>query len=149
MHIRRQVAGFITAIVLMVCFTLWLLWLWWPAPFFFMPDERVEYQQQSYQLFAYGTLRNRLVRKLVTGRDVKVTVDELAGFERQGLNIVANEAAVTAGVRMQVSKRQMQRLDRYERLGLRYCRFQVFLTSGEQAWVYQRLNGEGCEQQQQ
>ncbi|SEA57000.1 Gamma-glutamyl cyclotransferase, AIG2-like [Alkalimonas amylolytica] len=133
----------------MVSLTLWLLWLWWPAPFFFTPDESVEYQQPSYQLFAYGTLRNRFVRKLVTGGDVKVTVDELAGFEREGLNIVANEAAVTVGVRMQVSKRQMQRLDRYERLGLRYCRFQVFLTSGEQAWVYQRLNGEGCEQQQQ
>lgn len=139
--IKPLLMAFVAA-VLVTGFFWWLLWLRLLGPFGYSLPEGMQYQQHSYQLFVYGTLRNRWLRWVIIGQDVAVTADGLPGFQKQGLTVVANQAAVTSGLRLEVSARQLQRLDRYERLGQRYCRFKVSLLSGESAWVYQRMTEE-------
>lgn len=109
------------------------------GPIGYSAPERFEYTETSYQVFAYGTLKHPWVRRFILGRSVEVTVDQLTGYERQGLDLREDAEAVTVGVRFWVDATEMQRLDRYEQLGVRYRREEVVLASGSHAWVYRRL----------
>lgn len=123
-----------------VVLTAWLLlWLYLLGPVGYAPPERLDYSAEPYKVFVYGTLKQPWVRRFIIGRSVEVTVDKLSGYQRQGLNLVEETEAVTIGLRFVVNATEMQRLDRYERLGVRYQREQLVLDSSTQAWVYRRI----------
>jgi gamma-glutamylcyclotransferase (GGCT)/AIG2-like uncharacterized protein YtfP len=82
------------------------------------------------------------VRRLVTGEQIESTAASLSGFRREGLDLVADPDAVTRGELLSVTPESLRRLDRYERLGIRYERILVPLTSDEQVWVYMRIRAD-------
>jgi gamma-glutamylcyclotransferase (GGCT)/AIG2-like uncharacterized protein YtfP len=96
-----------------------------------------------HRVFAYGTLRRPVVRWLVIGRHAPTEPAALAGYLRQGLDIVPQAGARTAGEVFVVDADELRRLDRYERLGVRYERLAVTLEDGSTAWVYRLLEPRG------
>lgn len=122
---------------------LWQLMSWWQ----FESPLSLGYQQSHYQVFVYGTLKQPLIRRLIVGAQIEAVPAQLEGFQKSGLTIVPQVDGVVAGYLITLTATQMQRVDRYERLGVRYCRFEVVLASGKIAWVYQRLESDNCEQE--
>jgi len=120
-----------------------LLWLWWTlfSPWGYVPPEDVSAVDATVQqqVFAYGTLRQPVVRWLVVGRSVATDAATLPGFRQRGRNVVAQPGAQTRGEVFTVDADELRRLDRYERLGVRYQRRRLQLASGRSAWVYLRL----------
>ena len=94
---------------------------------------------RQHRLFVYGTLTHGWVRWLVTGEKIVSTPARLPGFRREGLDLVAAPTAVTQGELLEVSPTSLRRLDRYERLGIRYERVRLTLEDGKEAWVYTRI----------
>ncbi|WP_035572741.1 gamma-glutamylcyclotransferase family protein [Halomonas halocynthiae] len=120
-----------------------LLWLWLTllSPWTYQQPEGLPAMPESQQqVFVYGTLTHAPVRWLVYGRTGNPVAAQLAGFERQGLDLAPNAHAQVNGLLLNVNVNELRRLDRYERLGVRYERVRVRLSEGQQAWVYQRLN---------
>ena len=121
-----------------------LAWLWFSlfSPWGYAPPPGLPpiAQDETHQVFAYGTLRQPLVRWLVLGRRVATHEAALPGFRQRGRNVVAQAGALTRGEVFTVDADELRRLDRYERLGIRYRRSRQQLTSGTSAWVYQRLD---------
>lgn len=118
-------------------------WFWWTlfSPFGYHPPADLEpiVPNREYRVFAFGTLRSPLVRLLVIGRRVPTTPATLPHYERLGLDIRPLPHALTPGVVFTVSARELLRLDRYERRGVRYRRLELPLNDDSLAWVYQRL----------
>ncbi|MDX1588012.1 MAG: gamma-glutamylcyclotransferase family protein [Oleiphilaceae bacterium] len=137
-------------LLLALAFYLWLILL---SPFGYEPPEQsVALQEgQHHGLFVYGTLRNPLVRLLVTGQWVESTPARVQGYRREGLNLVPDDDASVAGELLWIQTDTLQRLDRYERLGERYQRRRLppeqtsiegtapEAYTGEPVWFYQRL----------
>ena len=124
--------------VLALPFLFWLVWL---SPFLYeyprdwrMPDTDVQ-----HPVFVYGTLRSPAVRWLVLGRVGQPDQYTLPGYERQGLDLIRQPGARVEGLLLRVTARELKRLDRYERVGVRYERVRVRGPSGELVWLYQRL----------
>jgi len=118
-------------------------WGWWTfvSPYNYSPPNSivVEADAGAQRVFAYGTLRNPLVRLLIIRESTDPTPAYLPGYRKQGLDIVKVDSAKTDGVVFSVTPQGLRRLDRYERLGERYQRLQLTLADGKTAWVYQRL----------
>lgn len=93
----------------------------------------------AQRVFAYGTLRNALVRRIVVGRHVRTGQAELPGYRKQGLDLRAQAEASVEGEVFMVEADELRRLDRYERVGVRYERFEGVLGDGSRAWVYRRI----------
>lgn len=131
--------GLILALALLVIGS----WSWWTfvSPYNYSPPSSavIEVAAGEQRVFAYGTLRNPLVRLLITRELTTATPAQLPGYRKQGLDIIEADAEKTAGEVFTVTPEGLQRLDRYERLGERYQRIELTLTDGEPAWVYQRL----------
>lgn len=115
-------------------------WLTLLSPFLYHPPQELAAidSDRPHRVFAYGTLRQPLVRWLVVGDAVPAREAVLPGYTRQGLDISPREGGETEGVIFTVDASQLRRLDRYERLGIRYRRMEVVLEDGRRAWVYQR-----------
>lgn len=118
-------------------------WLWFTllSPFGHhppdgWPDISVDHE---HRVFAYGTLRRPWVRWLVTGQRFESQPAILPGYRKHGLDIIPDPAAHTPGVVFIVSPDALRRLDRYERIGVRYERVVLRLSDGEPAWVYRRI----------
>jgi gamma-glutamylcyclotransferase (GGCT)/AIG2-like uncharacterized protein YtfP len=92
-----------------------------------------------HTVFVYGTLRNRLVRRVVIGRSVEVRPATLPGYRKEGLDVVPEPGSHTTGLVFEVGGVALRRLDRYERVGVRYVRIERVLADGTPAWVYRRL----------
>jgi gamma-glutamylcyclotransferase (GGCT)/AIG2-like uncharacterized protein YtfP len=118
-------------------------WGWWifVSPFNYSSpiSTAVEINAGEQRVFAYGTLRNPLVRLLITRELTDPAPAHLPGYRKQGLDIIEVESAKTDGVVFTVTPQGLRRLDRYERVGERYHRLQLTLADGKPAWVYQRL----------
>lgn len=118
-------------------------WLWFNllSPWGYDPPVNLAPMatQDEYRVFAYGTLRQPLVRWLVIGRQVPSLPATLPDYRKQGLNLTPQPGVHTQGEVFVVDAGEMQRLDRYERLGIRYRRSQMELLSGTKAWVYFRM----------
>lgn len=134
------------AAVLMVIIAVYL-WLMLVAPFgyqypeaYYPPQEvgAMEEAGDSQRVFVYGTLRYRLVRGLIIRGASDPRPAVLEGYKRQGLDIEPQPGASVEGLLLTVNARQLRRLDRYERLGVRYERERVSLKDGTTAWVYRR-----------
>ena len=118
-------------------------WSWWTfvSPHAYSPPSfsGIELDAGDQRVFAYGTLRNPLVRLFITRELTDTTPAHLPGYRKRGLDIIEAEADKTTGVVFSVTPQGLRRLDRYERLGERYHRVELTLADGEPAWVYQRL----------
>lgn len=116
------------------------LWLTMLSPWFYeRPAHLPDIEQRTHHVFVYGTLRYSAVRWLVMGASGKPEPAQLNGFERDGLDLSPSANSHVEGVVLTVTTDQLARLDRYERLGIRYERIEQTLDDGTTAWVYVRL----------
>ncbi|PMR75613.1 gamma-glutamylcyclotransferase family protein [Billgrantia endophytica] len=122
-----------------------LAWLWLTmlSPFTYdRPDHLPDVDGGPHEVFVYGTLRFAPVRWVVMGRAGETRSAILEDFRRDGLDIAEAPEEQVEGKVVVVSDRELERLDRYERLGIRYGRMNRRLADGSEAWVYQRLADE-------
>ncbi len=134
---RTRLVWVTSGLVLLLPVYLWLILL---SPFFYTPpDDLPALQEGTHRVFAFGTLKSPWVRFLVMGRAGVTEEASLPGKRREGLNIIADPAAQTPGLVFEVNASELARLDRYERLGVRYERVKMALNDGSRAWVYRRL----------
>lgn len=126
------------AIMLLVALYLWFILL---SPYGFqIPEEYREIDaDRDHRVFVYGTLRSPWVRRLVMGRGGEAEPARLLGYSKEALDIVPDPEGSTEGYIITVSAEELRRLDRYERLGIRYERFKMELEDGRRAWVYRRM----------
>ncbi|SEG65589.1 gamma-glutamylcyclotransferase family protein [Marinobacterium lutimaris] len=94
----------------------------------------------QHSVFVYGTLRSPLVRWLVIGRNPETRTTTLTGFRKEGLDLETDSGSGVNGDLFHVSADELKRLDRYERLGIRYRRVEIELGDGSRAWVYLRIH---------
>src|SRR5699024_904616 len=114
------------------------LWLTMLSPLTYeRPAELPPVAQGEHLVFVYGTLRQPLVRWWVFGRTDSVEAAQLQGFRRTGLDRERSANTTVKGLILTVSHEELQRLDRYERVGIRYERRIETLEDGREAWVYQ------------
>lgn len=116
-------------------------WLVLLGPYGYEPPDTPAAIDESrmHTVFVYGTLRNRLVRRVVIGHSVEVRPATLPGYRKEGLDIVPEPGSHTMGLVFEVGSVALRRLDRYERVGIRYQRIELVLEDGTPAWVYRRL----------
>ena len=133
---RRLLAGVLAAVAMV--FGWWLVML---SPFLYDPPGgpvAID-ADRAHAVFAYGTLRSPLLRWAVTGGAGQARAAVLPGYRREGLNVRPVVDERVEGVVFEVDARALRRLDRYERLGVRYERVERELLDGTRAWVYRRL----------
>lgn len=129
----------LTLVSLPLAAAFWL-WLTMLSPFTYeRPDHLPAIAEGPHAVFVYGTLRSSLVRWLVTGRAMSSEPATLTGFRREGLDLAPVPGARVEGEVIVVSAGELARLDRYERLGIRYERIRQTLDDGREVWVYRRL----------
>lgn len=115
------------------------LWLTMLSPLTYeRPSTLPPVAQGEHLVFVYGTLRHPLVRWWVYGRSDSAEAAQLSGFRRTGLDLERSANATVEGLVLTISHEELQRLDRYERLGIRYDRWIETLNDGRQVWVYRR-----------
>lgn len=117
------------------------LWYALLSPYGYQPpaEQPGVASQLPQQVFAYGTLTHPLVRRIIVGRAVPATPASLEGYRRKGLDLLSAPGEQVEGRQFEVSGPELQRLDRYERLGSRYQRELHLLADGQSAWVYRRI----------
>ncbi|MBT00797.1 MAG: hypothetical protein CMI01_19365 [Oceanospirillaceae bacterium] len=124
-------------------FIITALYLWFTllSPWgYSRPTHLLEVPAGEHRVFVYGTLRYPFVRWLVIGEWIDTTPAHLAGYRKEGLDLEPDQGSLVEGETFTVERAQLLRLDRYERLGIRYERVSIELSDGSQAWVYQRLD---------
>lgn len=119
-------------------------WLTWLSPYGYEAPAGLAVidAEREHRVFVYGTLRQPLVRRLVTGQWIDTRAALLPGFEQQGLDLERSSGAQAEGEVFTVEPSVLARLDRYERLGIRYERVPATLANDEVAWVYLRLSAD-------
>ncbi|MDT8878199.1 gamma-glutamylcyclotransferase family protein [Halomonas saccharevitans] len=122
------------------------LWLTMLSPFTYeRPDHLGPISDGPHRVFVYGTLTHAPIRWLVYGRAGDPDPVVLEGFRRTGLDLAPAPTARVEGLLLRVDAEELSRLDRYERLGIRYERVRLTLRDGTQAWVYRRLPEDAVE----
>lgn len=128
---------------LLVSFTALLFYLWFAllSPYGYERPETLSSIDPSrdHELFVFGTLQQPWVRYIVMGRAGDTEPAVLEGYRKEALDIEPEEGAEVEGKRLQVSPEELARLDRYERLGIRYERVRMTLADGTSVWVYRLL----------
>ncbi|GHC26694.1 gamma-glutamylcyclotransferase family protein [Aidingimonas halophila] len=121
-----------------VCIALYL-WLTLLSPFLYeRPDSLDAIEPGTHQVFVYGTLQYAPVRWLVYGRSGNPETVYLENFRRDGLDLEPVSGSRVEGLLLTVDEKELAKLDRYERLGIRYERQRLTLSDGSRAWVYIR-----------
>lgn len=137
-NIRRflllTLAGLTLVVPAYLWFTLLSPWGYHPPPGLAPADPT-----RTHEVFVYGTLTNPLVRWLVIGREPQTHPATLPGYRKTGLDLEPEPGSNVSGEVLQVSADELKRLDRYERLGIRYTRVEIQLSDGNDAWVYRRI----------
>ncbi|WP_108444311.1 gamma-glutamylcyclotransferase family protein [Halomonas denitrificans] len=137
MRLRHGLATLAIASPLALAGWLWLTML---SPFTYdRPEHLAPIQEGPHRVFVYGTLTHAPIRWLVYGRAGDPEPAVLEGFRRTGLDLAPAPSAQVEGLLLRVDAEELSRLDRYERLGLRYERVRIDLRDGREAWVYRRL----------
>ncbi|MGM0985060.1 MAG: gamma-glutamylcyclotransferase family protein [Pseudomonadota bacterium] len=117
------------------------LWLSMLSPWTYdRPAHLDPVQEGPHRVFVYGTLTHAPVRWLVYGRTGNPEPAVLEDVERTGLDLSPEPGARVEGLLLRVKAEELERLDRYERLGIRYERVRMTLSDGRRVWVYQRLD---------
>ena len=137
MRIRaKHVSASLVVLSGLLVFSFWLVFL---SPVGYeAPEDKGLFGEPPHKVFVYGTLTHSIVRRVVIGQSGDPRPAVLSDFRREGLSLVREEGSRTQGLLLTVDTPQLRRLDRYERLGVRYDRLQVELEDGTQAWVYIR-----------
>ncbi|MGM0535011.1 MAG: gamma-glutamylcyclotransferase family protein [Pseudomonadota bacterium] len=118
------------------------LWLSLLSPWTYdRPDHLAPVQEGPHRVFVYGTLTHAPVRWLVYGRTGDPEPAVLEGYRRNDLDLEETPLGEVEGLVLTVDAAELARLDRYERLGLRYDRVRVTLADGRRAWAYRRRDG--------
>ncbi|APX93060.1 hypothetical protein BWR19_09035 [Halomonas sp. 1513] len=139
----RKRYAVITGLALSPLLLVGYLWLTMLSPLTYdRPEHLPTIAEGEHQVFVYGTLRYSLVRWWVYGRSGSPQPARLEGFRRSGLDLEPSEGDVVEGLLLEVDQHELARLDRYERLGIRYERVPKELADGQIAWVYRRLSSE-------
>ncbi|GEM_PF-314945 len=116
------------------------LWLTMLSPFTYeRPDHLDPIGEGPHEVFVYGTLRVPPVRWIVIGDRVETRPAYLEDWQRSGLDLESAPGERVPGEVLTVAAEELARLDRYERLGIRYQRVRLTLADGSEAWVYRRL----------
>tara|TARA_R110000796_G_scaffold175516_1_gene292561 strand:- start:13 stop:561 length:549 start_codon:yes stop_codon:yes gene_type:complete len=116
------------------------LWLTMLSPWFYdRPENLADIEQRPHQVFVYGTLRYAPIRFVVMGSFGDPEKATLEGYQRDGLDLSPQPGSDVEGLLLHVDADELARLDRYERLGIRYERMEITLSDGRRAWVYLRL----------
>lgn len=122
---------------------LFYLWLTLLSPFIYeSPEHLPPVAEGPHQVFVYGTLRYGLVRWLAFDRWADPEEAILTGYRREGLDLENAPNAQVEGLLLTLSAEELRKLDRYERLGIRYQRVKAELKNGESVWTYRRLETE-------
>ncbi|MDR5905850.1 gamma-glutamylcyclotransferase family protein [Franzmannia qiaohouensis] len=130
----------IATLVLSPLLLLGYLWLTMLSPLTYdRPDHLPPVAEGEHRVFVYGTLRHPLVRWWVYGRTGSPQPARLEGFRRTRLDLEPAADDAVDGLLLHVDHEELARLDRYERLGIRYERVAKQLADGRTAWVYRRL----------
>lgn len=138
---RYWIWGLLAACLALLLGVALYLWLALLSPFGYQAPENLSPldPNREHRVFVYGTLRSPSVRWLVMGDRLNPEPAVLAGYQKDALDIEPKPSGNVQGLVFNVTPEQLQRLDRYERLGLRYERVWLELADGSRAWVYQRL----------
>ncbi|MGR2737004.1 gamma-glutamylcyclotransferase family protein [Billgrantia sp. Q4P2] len=116
------------------------LWLTMLSPYTYdRPDHLPDIEEGEHAVFVYGTLRFAPVRWMVMGRAGETETAVLEGVRREGLDLTEAPGERVEGEVIVVDAGELERLDRYERLGIRYQRVPMRLANGRAVWVYRRL----------
>ncbi|WP_404377778.1 gamma-glutamylcyclotransferase family protein [Vreelandella aquamarina] len=137
---KRLVIGALLS--LLGCLLGLAIWLWLTmlSPWFYdRPEHLPDIEQRTHRVFVYGTLRYLPVRWIVMGSSGSPRPARLNGVERHGLDLSSATGSHVDGLLLTVTPKELARLDRYERLGVRYERIEQRLADGTSAWVYVRL----------
>ena len=92
------------------------------------------------KIFVYGTLQDSHVQQSLIGREILGQADVLQGYIINFLLLppypvaVPDDDSQIEGQILEVSSEELEKLDRYEGEG--YLRINVWLVSGQEAWVY-------------
>ncbi|QOR38855.1 gamma-glutamylcyclotransferase [Billgrantia diversa] len=117
------------------------LWLTMLSPFIYeRPDHLPDIKEGEHVVFVYGTLRLAPIRWVVMRRAGETEPAFLEGFRREGLDLTEAPGERVEGEVIVVDADELKRLDRYERLGVRYERVPMRLDDGRMAWVYRRMS---------
>ncbi|NIC03947.1 gamma-glutamylcyclotransferase family protein [Billgrantia bachuensis] len=117
------------------------LWLTMLSPFTYeRPDHLPHIEKGEHVVFVYGTLRLAPIRWVVMGRAGETEPASIEGFRREGLDLTEASGGRVEGEAIVVDADELKRLDRYERLGIRYERVPMRLDDGRMAWVYRRMS---------
>jgi gamma-glutamylcyclotransferase (GGCT)/AIG2-like uncharacterized protein YtfP len=136
MRLSHVALGALTALLALLGW----LWLTMLSPLTYdRPDHLPDIEEGDQAVFVYGTLRFAPVRWVVMGRAGKTEPAVLEGFRRERLDLVEAPDEQVMGEVVVVDAGELKRLDRYERLGIRYQRVPKRLADGRMAWVYRRL----------
>lgn len=115
------------------------LWLSLLSPWTYdRPEHLTPVQQGPHRVFVYGTLTHAPVRWLVYGRTGDPEPAVLKGYRRDALDLQEAPQGRVEGLVLTVDADELARLDRYERLGIRYDRVRVRLADGQRVWAYRR-----------
>jgi gamma-glutamylcyclotransferase (GGCT)/AIG2-like uncharacterized protein YtfP len=112
------------------------------------------FEEQTENLFSYGTLRSEAVQLATFGRKLEGKADILVGYNLtmipirdqdpaanngethyQNIQFTGNESDFVEGVVFGVTKKEIERADAYEEVA-DYKRVLVQLRSGINTWVY-------------
>lgn len=137
MRPRKMLATTLIGTPLAVAGWLWLTML---SPFTYeRPAHLDPIGEGPHEVFVYGTLRVPPVRWIVIGDRVETRPAHLEDWRRSGLDLEPAPGKQVPGEVLTVTAEELARLDRYERLGIRYERVRLPLADGSEAWVYRRL----------
>lgn len=115
------------------------LWLSLLSPWTYdRPEHVAPVQEGPHHVFVYGTLTHAPVRWLAYGRTGDPEPAVLEGYRRDDLDLQAAPQGRVEGLVLTVDQEELTRLDRYERLGIRYDRVRVTLADGRRVWAYRR-----------
>ncbi len=140
----------LTTLALLLALTasvLFYLWLTLLSPYGYEYPETMApapTEAGHHLVFVYGTLRFAPVRWIVTGRSGDPEPHTLEGYRKTGLDIEPAPESEVEGMILTVSRDELRRLDRYERLGVKYQRHAITLNDGREAWVYQLMEPRGA-----
>ncbi|QTP59066.1 gamma-glutamylcyclotransferase [Billgrantia antri] len=130
----------VLAILMGLLVLLGWLWLNMLSPYTYdRPEHLADIEEGEHSVFVYGTLRFAPIRWLVMGRAGEADPAVLEGYRREGLDLTEAPGERVAGEVIEVDAGELERLDRYERLGIRYERVPTRLADGRMVWVYRRL----------
>lgn len=93
------------------------------------------HHERTESIFVYGTLTNPIVRAYACWCITDSEPATLTGYYKVGRDVVASSTATTAGALIQVTPRELMRIDRYEGVPRNYQRIRVEVD-GQPVWLY-------------